>query len=105
MLLNPLARSFLRLVQAEGMLTPDGSAGVAATGSLDEKLFCQILENLPEGTWEFVSHPGYNDAALDGVRTRLRQSRERELQILTSPAIRETIERGGIELISYRDLA
>jgi len=105
MLLNPLARSFLRSVQAEGMLTPDGSVGVAATGSLDEKLFRQIVENLPEGTWEFVSHPGYNDAALDRVRTRLRQSRERELQILTSPAIRETIERGGIELISYRDLA
>ena len=104
MLLNPLARQFLRSVQAAGMLTPDGSVGVAATGSLDEELFREILENLPDGTWEFVTHPGYNDAALANVHTRLRQSRETELRILTSAAIRETITQGGIELISYRDL-
>jgi hopanoid biosynthesis associated protein HpnK len=104
MLLNPLARNFLGTVRAEGMITPDGSVGVAATGALDEELFRQILENLPEGTWEFVTHPGYNDAALDKVRTRLRQSRETELRILTSEAIRETVRRNGIELISYREL-
>ena len=104
MLLNPLARNFLGTVRAEGMITPDGSVGVAATGALDEELFRQILENLPEGTWEFVTHPGYNDAALDTVRTRLRQSREMELRILTSEAIRETVKRNGIELISYREL-
>ena len=38
-----------------------------------------IVDTLPEGTWEFVCHPGYNDAELDQVRTRLRQSRETEL--------------------------
>jgi chitin disaccharide deacetylase len=105
MLLNPLARSFLGTVRAEGMMTPDGSVGIAATGALDEELFRQILENLPEGMWEFVTHPGYNDAALDKVRTRLRQSRETELRILTSEAIRETVKRVGIELICYRELA
>jgi predicted glycoside hydrolase/deacetylase ChbG (UPF0249 family) len=104
MLLNPLATKFRRLVQAEGMLTTDGSLGVAATGTLDEKLFQLIIENLPDGTWEFVTHPGYNDPDLAGVRTRLRESRETELQILTSPALREYLERSGIELISYRDL-
>ena len=104
MLLNPLARNFLRSVQGEGMRTPDGSVGIAATGALDERLFRQILETLPDGTWEFVSHPGYNDADLGNVQTRLRQSRETELHLLTSPAIRETLERNGIELISYRDL-
>jgi hypothetical protein len=29
-------------------------------------------------TWELVCHPGYPDAALDKVRTRLRQSRAEE---------------------------
>ena len=42
------------------------------------------IEDLPEGTWEFVTHPGYNDAELNNVKTRLRQSRENELEILTS---------------------
>ena len=104
MLLNPLARKFRRAVDAEAMITPDGSLGVAATGSLDESLFQQILKNLPDGSWEFVTHPGYNDSDLDQVRTRLRTSRETELRLLTSPDLRESLQRSGIELISYRDL-
>ena len=54
------------------------------TGTLDLESFLVIVDTLPEGTWEFVCHPGYNDAELDLVRTRLRQSRETELAVLTS---------------------
>ena len=104
MLLNPLAAKFRHSVQAAGMITPDGCLGIAATGALDEKLFRLIVENLPDGTWEFVTHPGYNDADLRSVRTRLRESREIELRLLTSGAIRETLQRSCIEMISYRDL-
>jgi len=104
MLLNPFARRFLQCVQAERITTPDGCFGIAATGVLDETLFHSILENLPDGTWEFVTHPGYNDSDLDRVATRLRQSRETELRLLTSPGVREDLARHGIELISYRDL-
>jgi predicted glycoside hydrolase/deacetylase ChbG (UPF0249 family) len=71
---------------------------------LDQKLFRVLLEDLPEGTWEFVSHPGYNDRDLDRVRTRLRESRVEELRILTSPEARAVLESAGIELISYREL-
>ena len=74
------------------------------TGILDLKLFSKIVDNIPEGTWEFVCHPGYNDAELDKVRTRLRQSRAQELELLTSPEAREALQRRGIELISYREL-
>jgi predicted glycoside hydrolase/deacetylase ChbG (UPF0249 family) len=104
MLLNPLAAKFRRAVEAEGMITPAGSLGVATTGALDERLFRLIIESLPDGTWEFVTHPGYNDSDLDGVPTRLRESRETELQLLTSIALRECLERNGVELISYRNL-
>ena len=104
MLLNPLATKFRRSAQREGMITPDGSLGIAATGVLDERLFRLILEDLPDGTWEFVTHPGYNDGDLKNVWTRLRESRETELQLLTSAAVREMLGQSGIELISYRDL-
>jgi hopanoid biosynthesis associated protein HpnK len=103
-LLNPLSRQFLHAIQVEEMITPDGSLGIAATGVLDERLFRMILENLPEGTWEFVTHPGYNDSDLNTVRTRLRESRETELRLLTSASVRECLHQSGIELISYRDL-
>ena len=98
-------RSHFRAMLAEaGVATPDGCVGIAATGGLNLETFKMLLENLPEGTWEFVCHPGYNDGDLDKVQTRLRDSRDKELAILTSPAVREWIERQGIELISYREL-
>lgn len=91
------------LVEA-GVVTPDGCVGIAATGGLTQEAFQSLIQDLPEGTWEFVSHPGYNDAELDVVQTRLRDSREKELAILASPATKEALEREGIRLISYRDL-
>ena len=96
---------FRRTVAEMGMRTTDGSFGVLGTGALDEKLFASICGCIPEGTWEFVCHPGYNDTALSGVRTRLRASREAELKILTSADAKQTLERHGIEPISYRELS
>jgi len=87
------------------MVTPDGCVGIAATGGLTLEAFQVLIEKLPEGTWEFVSHPGYVDLELGEVRTRLRTSRQKELAILTSEAAKESLQRAQIELISYRDLA
>jgi len=78
---------------------------MVATGALDEQLFAAIVGSLPEGTWELVCHPGYCDEELRSVKTRLRESREQELRVLTSPAARQAIEAAGVELISYADLA
>lgn len=104
MLLAPLGSKFRRSVAGAGLLTPDGTVGIVATGALDLRLFEGIVENLPEGTWELVCHPGYNDAALGSIRTRLRESRAVELQLLTSPEAREILDRSRVQLISYRDL-
>jgi predicted glycoside hydrolase/deacetylase ChbG (UPF0249 family) len=86
------------------MTTPDGTLGIVVTGTLDEKLFRAIAATIPEGTWEFVCHPGYNDADLQQANTRLRESRETELRVLTLPAAKQLLEDQGIALISYRDL-
>jgi predicted glycoside hydrolase/deacetylase ChbG (UPF0249 family) len=59
---------------------------------------------LPEGTWEFVCHPGYNDAELDKMRTRLRESREKERDVLTSSEARKILSDQGVEMISYDQL-
>jgi predicted glycoside hydrolase/deacetylase ChbG (UPF0249 family) len=74
------------------------------TGALDETLFYAIARSIPEGTWEFVCHPGYNDRDLQAGKTRLRESRETELHVLTLPEARHVLEQQGIELISYREL-
>ncbi len=104
-LLRRYSAEFRRLVGEAGMVTTDGTLGIVVTGRLDPALFEAIIGSLPEGTWEFVCHPGYVDSALDGVRTRLRESRQQELELLTSDAARKAIEARGIELISYKALS
>lgn len=99
------AGKFREAVDREGFITPDGTLGIVVTGVLDETLFRAIARSIPDGTWEFVCHPGYNDSALQAAETRLRESRETELRVLTLPASREVLRQENIELISYRDLA
>jgi len=103
-LLGWLAGQFHSEVRCAGVATCDGTIGIVATGFLDPTLLGRMLDELPEGTWEFVCHPGYNDADLNQINTRLRESRLAELQILTSEETRQLPARNGIELISYRDL-
>jgi chitin disaccharide deacetylase len=102
--LQGFAASFRAAAEKEGFATPDGTLGVEVTGVIDETLFRAIATSIPDGTWEFVCHPGYNDADLGAAKTRLRESRETELRALTLPEARETLSQAGIELISYRDL-
>jgi len=92
------------MVKNAAMITTDGTIGMLATGAWNQELFQSLIENLPDGTWELVCHPGYNDSELQRLPTRLQKSRENELAILTAPASRELLERNRIELISYRDL-
>jgi hopanoid biosynthesis associated protein HpnK len=98
------ARVFRRAVQEQGMATTDGTIAIAATGKLHLKMLLATLEALPEGTWELVCHPGYSDADLQAIGTRLTKSREVELEALTSLEVKRLISSRGIELISYADL-
>lgn len=102
--LRTLAGKFRAAAGREGLVTPDGTLGIVVTGALDEKLFRGIAAIVPEGTWEFVCHPGYNDDDLKSAKTRLRESRETELRVLTMPEARELLSSEGIALVSYRDL-
>jgi chitin disaccharide deacetylase len=104
-ILRRFANKFREAVDKEGFVTPDGTLGIEVTGTLDEALFHAIAGSIPEGTWEFVCHPGYNDADLQAARTRLRQSRVTELRVLTLPVARQLLSEAGIELISYHDLS
>jgi hopanoid biosynthesis associated protein HpnK len=102
--LHRFAGKFREAVDREGFAAPDGTLGIEVTGTLDETLFHAIARSIPDGTWEFVCHPGYNDSELQATKTRLRESRGTELRVLTLPAAREVLLHQGVELISYRDL-
>ena len=103
-MMSNFRKNFRRALESAEIATPDGCVGVAATGGLNQETFQQLIERLPEGTWEFVSHPGYNDQELDAIATRLRESREKELAVLTSPATKEALRQQQVQLISYQEL-
>src|SRR5579875_91636 len=85
-LIQPLQRSFLKRpeIQSRDIRTTDGTVGISATGHLDEATLRNLLNALPDGIWELVCHPGYNDAELNSITTRLRATREVERQALLS---------------------
>lgn len=96
--------AFRHALKEEGMVSTDGTVGIAVTGLLDQRKLLRILEALPEGTWELVCHPGYFDADLQSAGTRLTQSREIELSALMSAETKKALAHHQIELISYADL-
>jgi hopanoid biosynthesis associated protein HpnK len=103
-ILRRFAGKFREAADRQGFVTPDGTLGIEVTGALDETLFRAIAQTIPQGTWEFVCHPGYNDDDLRAANTRLRESRETELAVLTLPAARSVLSEEGIALMSYHDL-
>jgi hopanoid biosynthesis associated protein HpnK len=102
-MLRSFARQFRVKVRRAGLMTPDGVVGVVETGSLNPSLLRQTLTNLPDGTWELVCHPGYDDADLRAARTRLIDSRDQERRLLMSEDLRTFLDERKIRVIGYRE--
>ena len=67
-----------------------------------EELF-HIINNLPDGTTEIMCHPGYTDEVF-AKESVYNDQRDRELEILTDPSIKEAIQANGIQLITFAEL-
>ena len=98
------ARRFGTVLAKHGCRSTDHFAGFQITGRFDGPALARLLAELPEGSTELMCHPGRCTAELRAMRTRLKESRQRELAALTSPEVRRAIEEGGIRLAAYRDL-
>ncbi len=63
-----------------------------------------LIRHLPEGVTEFMCHPGFCTQELQAARTRLKESRRRELDALTSAVVRKAIEESNITLVRYPEI-
>ncbi len=99
--LRMLGMNARELARRAGMATADHFCGITQTGWLAEEGVACLLNNLPVGLTELMTHPGYADAELAESRTRLQASRRTELDILTAPAIRNLVASRGIRLVHY----
>jgi predicted glycoside hydrolase/deacetylase ChbG (UPF0249 family) len=97
-------RRFHAKLARHGCRTTDWFAGFQLTGYLRLPELLDVLGRLPDGVTEFMCHPGHCTAELRAARTRLKQSREAELEALTHPQVRESLNEFGIRLVRYRDL-
>jgi chitin disaccharide deacetylase len=88
------------------VLTTDGTVAISATGQLDSATLAEILRALPSsGTYELCCHPGYNDAELDRVATRLRAHRDIEREAMFSEIPRALARADVPSLVHYGDIA
>ena len=88
-----------------GCRTTDHFAGFQITGRLETGGLARLLQALPEGLTELMCHPGKCGEELRRARTRLKESRARELAALVAPETRKAVADAGIELTNFRKLA
>jgi chitin disaccharide deacetylase len=100
-----LARDARTQAARSGIATAEYFCGIAQTGVLTKEGLARLLRSLSEGPTELMCHPGYADHDLRNTATRLQQSREQELDILTDAEIRNLVASEGIRLIDYGRVA
>jgi predicted glycoside hydrolase/deacetylase ChbG (UPF0249 family) len=100
-----MRRRFHRVLATHGCRTTDHFAGFQITGRFRAAELVQLLALLPEGSTELMCHPGRCGPDLRQARTRLKQSREEELEALIAPEVKAALAANGIELVNYGGLS
>ncbi len=90
-----------RVLRRHGCRFTEHFAGFQLTGNYNAATLAQLIRALPEGSTEFMCHPGRCGAELRAARTRLKESRERELEALESPEVRAALAESGVRLAGF----
>jgi len=100
-LFHGLGQKARKVIRASVIRTPDGLWGLPQLHSLDTAGLCMLLEKLPEGYWELMTHPGYphpQGRAFEG------EQRLVEVQALCSAEAKDVINRRAIRLCTFGEL-
>lgn len=95
---------FHRVLDRSGCRTTDHFAGFLMTGHYDAAELARLIRHLPDGVTEFMCHPGFCTQELQAARTRMKESRRRELDALTSAEVRQAIEESNVTLARYTEI-
>jgi predicted glycoside hydrolase/deacetylase ChbG (UPF0249 family) len=96
----PWARRDYRIAATHDLRTP-GFVGRVHTGVLSANALAGIVRALQPGITELMVHPGYNDDELERTGTRLLESRQNELGLLTSLETRALLVGERVELLRH----
>jgi chitin disaccharide deacetylase len=95
-----LSRRTSRMMAARGLTSTDALFGLHQSGHLTEDYIVGVLDRIRDGTTELYFHP-----AADIGGTPPSVEAQLEVDILTSPRVRDALTRNGIDLITFADLA
>jgi chitin disaccharide deacetylase len=87
-----------------GCRTADYFAGFEMTGRYNTADLVNLIRRLPDGVTEFMCHPGFCRDELRAAHTRLKASRQIELDALVSAEVRQAIQESSVSLVRYADL-
>jgi len=104
MALGVVRSRFSHLLAKYACRFTDHFTGFQITGRYTAAQLVSLIHALPEGSTEFMCHPGICGDELRAARTRLKDSRQQELGALTSPEVRASLAEAGVQLVSYREL-
>jgi hopanoid biosynthesis associated protein HpnK len=88
------------LVHRAGLRTTHHFRGIALGSGWDTAALLRLLNDLPAGLTELMTHPGIPDEELARLTT-LVDGRDRELAALTDPAARETVRQRRVRLTNF----
>ena len=95
-----LSRRASRMMAERGLSSTDALFGLHQSGNLSEDYVVGVIDRIRDGTTELYFHPA---ADIGGIPPA--PAARLEVEILTSPRVRNAIVRNGIELITFADLA
>jgi chitin disaccharide deacetylase len=99
--LGLLRRRFRVVLARHRCRMTDYFAGFQMTGRFRTAELVELIGMLPEGLTELMCHPGHCTGELRRARTRLKESRQWELEALMAQETRAALARYGVELATY----
>ncbi len=102
-----LTASWSRLLKARlrraGVRSNDFVFGLHDSGRMDAELVLRFLRHLPQGVTEMYFHPATRRCP-ETDRTMSGYHQQRELEALTSPAVRDAVLASGAQRVAFSDL-
>jgi len=95
-----LSRRTRRMMIERGLRSTDALFGLHQSGHLNEDYIVGVIDLLRDGATELYFHPAADVGDIPPSATA-----QLEVEILTSPRVRDAIDRNAIELITFADLS
>ncbi|WP_371368773.1 Chitooligosaccharide deacetylase ChbG [Sporomusa rhizae] len=101
--LSVLAKAAGFKAKRAGIIIPDHFFGMLAGGNMEEQLFVEIIDNLPEGISEIMIHPGLEEESLNKLFD-WGYHWQQELAAVTSQRTTECLVQRRVKLVSFEDI-